>query len=173
MHVFLKSEFDCLLREAVRASRRVSGTEICGLLVDTGIHLSFIQTRNTSARVGSFAFSPPEVRRIVAATKLLGQKVVGTFHSHPVGLPAPGKSDIEGAVDDSLLFLFDCLGRGGRLWSIRAGRAHPLRYCFVERDRSPNSMQRTGASRSAPFHFVAQRRPAPAADTGRRPTRMR
>jgi proteasome lid subunit RPN8/RPN11 len=169
MHVFLKSEFNWFLREAVRVSRQASGTEICGLLIDTGVHLSFLQTRNTSARVGSFAFSPAEVRRVVAATKVLGQEVVGTFHSHPVGVSIPGKLDIDYAVNDSLMFLFDCLGSDGRLWRIRGGRAHPLDFGFVHRSHRPpnHSMQRTGASRLAQSQSVRQRRLAPAADADR------
>jgi hypothetical protein len=96
--------------------------------------------------MGSFAFSAPEVRQVLAATKVLGQEVVGTFHSHPVGLPAPGKSDIEHAVDDSLMFLFDCLDRDGRLWKIRAGRAHPLKFDFVRPSpRRPNKTLETNA----------------------------
>ena len=134
-------------------SRQASGAEICGLLIDTGAHVAFVQTRNISVRMGSFAFSAPEVRRVVTATKVLGQEVVGTFHSHPVGVPTPGKSDIEHAIDDSLMFLFDCLGRDGRLWKIRAGRAHPLKFGFVERSpRRPNlkgciAAERSGASK--------------------------
>ena len=112
MHMLLKSEFARLLREAVRVSQQSPGTEICGLLVDTGRHLRFVQTRNISRRRGGFAFSAQEVRRVVAAVKTSGQEVVCTFHSHPVGLPIPGPSDVEHAVDDSLMFLFDCIGRG-------------------------------------------------------------
>jgi proteasome lid subunit RPN8/RPN11 len=139
MHMLLKSEFARLLREAVCVSQQRPGTEICGLLIDTGSRLRFVQTHNACRRPGSFAFSAPEVRRVIAAVSSSGQEVVGTFHSHPVGLPSPGPFDIENAVDDSLMFLFDCIDRGGRLWRIRKGRAHPLRYGFVQRSRrSPN-----------------------------------
>jgi [CysO sulfur-carrier protein]-S-L-cysteine hydrolase len=135
MRMLLKSEFARLLRAAVRASRQRPGTEICGLLIDTGRHLRFVQTRNICRRRGGFAFSAPEVRRLVAAISSSGQEVVGTFHSHPVGLPSPGPSDVEHAVDDSLMFLFDCIGRRGRLWRIREGRAQPLRFGFAQRSR--------------------------------------
>lgn len=132
MHILLKSEFTQLLREAVRVSRQRPGTEICGLLIDTGSHLEFVQTRNVCRRPGGFAFSAPEVRRVVAKVSNSGQEVVGTFHSHLVGLPSPSPSDIEHAVDDSSMFVFDCIGRGGRLWRIRDGAARPLRYGFVQ-----------------------------------------
>lgn len=135
MHMLLKAEFARLLREAARVSRETPGTEICGFLIDTGSHLRFVQTRNVCRRRGGFAFSAREVRRLVAAVRSSGQEVVGTFHSHPIGLPSPGPSDIEHAVDDSLMFLFDCIGGGGRLWRIRDGRAHPLRHGFAQRSR--------------------------------------
>src|SRR5258706_4172301 len=80
MHLFVKSQFGRLLRDARGAARDIPGTEICGLLVDTGLHPSFVQTRNASPRIGSFVLSGPDVRRIVAATKVLRQEVVGTFH---------------------------------------------------------------------------------------------
>ena len=135
----LKSEFARLLREAVRVSRQSPGTEICGLLIGTGGLITFVQTRNITRRRGGFAFSASEVRRVVASARTSGQEVIGTFHSHPVGLPTPGPSDIEHAVNGSLMFLFDCIGRGGRLWNIRDGRAHPLRCSFVQSGpRSPN-----------------------------------
>ena len=56
MHLFVKSQFGRLLQDARGAARDIPGTEICGLLVDTGHHLSLVQTRNISPRVGSFVF---------------------------------------------------------------------------------------------------------------------
>ena len=162
MHAFLKSEFRRFLREAVRVSRQVSGTEICGLLIDTGVHLSFIQTRNASARAGSFAFSPPEVRRIEAATKVLGYKVVGTFHSHPVGFPIPGKSDICHAVDDDLMFLFDCIGRDGQLWKIKSGKARRLKFAFLQVSRtSPNQAAPGNGAVASRLYIQRLRRAVP------------
>ncbi|MEJ0091370.1 MAG: Mov34/MPN/PAD-1 family protein [Limisphaerales bacterium] len=131
LHNFDKVQFEKFLREARRLAREVAGTEICGLIIDTGHQLSFVPTRNVSSRVGSFALSRPDVRRVVAATKILGQKVVGTFHSHPVGIATPGKSDIKYAVDGSLIFIFDCIGRKGSLWKIKNGKAHSLNFDFT------------------------------------------
>jgi len=130
-HIFDKVQFNKFLREARCSARKVAGTEICGLIIDTGRQLSFIPTRNVSSRVGSFVLSSLDVRRIAAATKILGQEVVGTFHSHPIAAATPGKSDIENAVDDSLMFIFDCIGREGRLWKIKNGKARPLKFDFT------------------------------------------
>lgn len=131
MHSFDKSQYSRILREARDATRETSGAEICGVIVDTGHHLSFVLTRNVSSHVGSFVLSRRDVRRVAAAVKVLGQEIVGTFHSHPMSLPAPGASDIECAVDDSLMFIFDCIGRKGRLWRIKQGRARELKFGFI------------------------------------------
>jgi proteasome lid subunit RPN8/RPN11 len=128
MHTFSKPQFTGFLREACRAVRAIPGTEICGMIVDTGFHLSLVRVRNVSRRVGSFILSRPDVRRIVAAAKILEQEVVGTFHSHPAALATPGKSDIANAVDDSLMLIFECTARCGRLWRIRGGRARELDF---------------------------------------------
>ena len=143
MTTFSKSQFSSFLREARRAHRAVPGTEICGLIVDSGFHLALVQARNASRRSGSFVFSRPDVRRIVAAAEILGQEVVGTFHSHPAAPAIPGASDIVNAVDDSLMLIFDCIARCGRLWRIRSGRARELSFTT----RPNHALQRTRRGR--------------------------
>jgi proteasome lid subunit RPN8/RPN11 len=127
-----KTQYRHFLREARHVAQCVPGREICGLIVDTGHQLSFVQTRNASRYVGSFVLSGPDVRRIVSAAKTLKQKTVGTFHSHPAATASPGKSDIQNAVDDSLMFIFDCLANEGCLWKIKGGVAKQLSYGFVQ-----------------------------------------
>jgi proteasome lid subunit RPN8/RPN11 len=132
MHLFSKSHYSKTLRKACVAAREHPGAEICGLIIDTSCHLSFIPTRNISKKTGSFTFSPPEIRRIVAAAKVLGQKIVGTFHSHPIGVATPGMTDIKNAVDDSLMFIFDCTSKQGNLWKIKNGRARQLPFGYFQ-----------------------------------------
>jgi proteasome lid subunit RPN8/RPN11 len=132
MHLFDKPHYSKVLRHACRSARATAGTEICGLIVDTSYHLSFVPTRNVSSRVGSFVLSRPDVRRIVAAAKILGQEIVGTFHSHPVGVAMPSRTDIMHAVNDSLMFIFDCTDRKGCLWKIRGGKARPQAFGFFQ-----------------------------------------
>ena len=131
MHRIGKTHYSEFLQHACRSAHETAGTEICGLIVDTGCQLSFVPVRNVSRRVGSFVLSRPDVRRIVAAARILGQEVVGTYHSHPVGVATPGRSDILHAVDDSLMFIFDCAGKTGCLWKIKDGKAQrlPFRFC--------------------------------------------
>ena len=132
MHLIDKVQYRSILSEVCESGRGSRGREICGLIVHTGHHLTFVRTRNVCRRAGSFVLSVPDVRRMVAAAKVLGQDVVGTFHSHPLGLAEPGPSDIENAVDDSLMFIFDCLGRRGCLWRIKSGKARSLEFHFVK-----------------------------------------
>lgn len=133
MHLLDKSQYKRVLREACRSAWETDGSEICGLIIDTGCHLSFVTTRNVSSRAGGFVLSRPDVRRIAAGVKILGQEILGTFHSHPVGIAKPGKTDIEHAVDDSLMFIFECTAKRGALWRIKGGRARPLPFAFLRR----------------------------------------
>jgi proteasome lid subunit RPN8/RPN11 len=128
MHILDKHCYKRLLQKARNSSRQVAGSEICGLIIDTGSQLRLVETRNASRRLGSFTLSTPDVRRIASAVKVLGEEIVGTFHSHPVSEAKPGASDIAHALDDSLMFIFDCVGNTGRLWKIKSGKARPLRY---------------------------------------------
>jgi proteasome lid subunit RPN8/RPN11 len=132
MHLFYKAHYTAILRQACRSARKTAGTEICGLIVDTGYQLKFVPTRNASRRVGSFVLSRPDVRRIAAAAKILGQEIVGTFHSHPVGVATLSRADIMHAVDGSLMFIFDCMDKKGSLWKIKGGRARPLPFHFAK-----------------------------------------
>jgi proteasome lid subunit RPN8/RPN11 len=127
-----KSQYRELLGKACRLARRSSGREICGLLLDTGCFLSLVETSNASKRGGSFLLRGKEIRRVSAAAQTLRQEVVGTFHSHPISEARPGPRDISSADDGSLMFIFDCIGRNGRLWRIRRRRAREVRWDFLD-----------------------------------------
>jgi hypothetical protein len=53
-------------------------------------------------------------------------EIMGPFYSHPVGLAEPGKSDIYYAVDDSLMLIFDVLGKTCGLWLIQRKTAKSI-----------------------------------------------
>ena len=72
--------------------------------------------------------------------------MVGTFHSHPVGLPEPGPSDIANAQHDSLMLIVDCLDKKWGLWHIDGGEVRRLR--LVRRRLTP--MERTGCAAHRP-----------------------
>jgi len=98
------------------------------LLVHCGHAASLVPVRNISRHHGSFRFSSREVRRICAAAKTLGLEVVGTYHSHPLGVAQPGDSDIRNAVNDSFMLVFDCMDKKAQLWKISRGAAKKLKY---------------------------------------------
>jgi proteasome lid subunit RPN8/RPN11 len=130
MQIIDKREYKKLLSEA--RSHAKGNREICGLLIDTGMHISFVRVRNVARRRCGFNLSVQDVRRIDHAVKVLGQEIIGTFHSHPCSDDSPGESDITGTVDDSLMFIFDCIGKAGSLWKIKGGKAKKLKYVFIQ-----------------------------------------
>jgi proteasome lid subunit RPN8/RPN11 len=95
-----------------------NGEEICGLLVNNGYFLELILAKNKRKTGGGFAFYVNEIRAIKKMAVAFDYEFLGTFHSHPVGLAAPGKSDIYYTVDDSLMLIFDVLGKTCSLWLI-------------------------------------------------------
>ena len=52
-------------------------------------------------------------------------KVLGTFHSHPIGEAIPGPRDIQTARSGSLMLIYDVCGRQARLWKIQKIKGHP------------------------------------------------
>jgi proteasome lid subunit RPN8/RPN11 len=96
-------------------------------MVDNGHCLELVECRNKARRAGSFCFYSREVRAIVKSAQRLSHEIVGTFHSHPLSPGIPGESDIESAVDDSLMLVIDCPRKKARLWHIQGKRARELR----------------------------------------------
>jgi proteasome lid subunit RPN8/RPN11 len=72
-----------------------------------------------------------EINSLCRASKKLGLKVVGTFHSHIISSPKPGPSDIRGAEDDSLLLILDSMDKRLGLWRIRYGRAYARQFELI------------------------------------------
>jgi proteasome lid subunit RPN8/RPN11 len=97
--------------------------EICGFLIDNGYFLQLQLAQNASEKEGSFSYSKKEVREFMKCTKMLGLEIVGTFHSHPISEAIPGPNDVKYALDDSLMLIFDCIGKEGKLWYIKDGRS--------------------------------------------------
>jgi proteasome lid subunit RPN8/RPN11 len=115
---FLKPQFKALQSESEKLAKS-GGREICGLILDNGYFLELISIRNKVNRGGGFAFYFQDVRAICKWAKLSKHTVVGTFHSHPLGVAQPGPADLHNAVEDSLMLIFDVTGRSGALWIIK------------------------------------------------------
>ena len=121
-----RDALDAVVRRAVANAKR-GGREICGLLMARASTLTPIPLRNKVKRGGGWALYAAEVRHAVAMAERAGREVAGTFHSHPVGLPEPGPSDIANANCDSLMLVVDCLDQKWGLWHIDGGVAKRLR----------------------------------------------
>ena len=126
----LKSQFDNASRLAGK-SAKINGTEICGLLVDNGFFIELVHVRNKSRRGGGFSFYLNEIRAIQKMAKTFDHEILGTFHSHPVGLPEPGKSDRTYALDNSVMLIFDVMGKKAGLWRIKNKKALPLEFDLI------------------------------------------
>lgn len=135
-----RDELESVIREAV-ATANDGGREICGLLLARGRFLSIERLRNRRRRGGSWAFYARDVRRCVIGAQRGGANVVGTFHSHPVGFPEPGASDIAGVPDDSLMLVIDCIDRECGLWHIHSGKARRLRIVRQATGRCPDGRE--------------------------------
>jgi proteasome lid subunit RPN8/RPN11 len=126
----LERQFRDVLRHAVVLAR-AEHKEVCGLLVDNGYFLEMLEVKNVSRRPGSFLLSLRDARKLEQAASLVGNKVVGSFHSHVLGLAKPGKADIQGSQDGEIMLIIDTLDREAKLWRIKNGRVRELRLEFL------------------------------------------
>jgi len=95
------------------------------------LFFELIQVRNKTKRGGGFSFYSREIRAIRKMAPLIKHEIVGTFHSHPVGLPAPGPSDLHNAVDDSIMLIYDVMGRSAKLWYVKNLKAINLEFSLI------------------------------------------
>lgn len=82
-------------KQMIRQALLTDDEEICGLIVEfeysAGTVTSPVLCRNiSSAPATSYEMHPEDQQR---AYELPGGKVVGLYHSHPSGNPAPSKTD--------------------------------------------------------------------------------
>jgi len=131
----LKSQFQRIQVKA-RQAAEFGGAEVCGLILDTGRSFELVQVRNKTKRGGGFSFYFGEVRAIEKVARLRNLKIVGTFHSHPAALPKPGPADLCNAPDDSIMLIYDVIGRSARLWRVKNQKARQLHFSFHQSGRS-------------------------------------
>jgi len=122
-----REQLQMTTRDARVVARRNS-REVCGLLVDSGYALELVPIRNAARRPGRFVFDARQVRSKQEAVRVLGHEIVGTYHSHPDSLAAPGPGDIAGTLDDCLMLIIPCAQRRPRLWHIKSGQARAVPY---------------------------------------------
>ncbi len=100
-----------LKESLIAAATRAYPFECCGLLVgsaDTHTwHLVEIHESDNLAenRERRFEIDPALQFRLLRTLRVTARAVVGCFHSHPDGAPAPSATDLEGALEDRFLWL--------------------------------------------------------------------
>jgi proteasome lid subunit RPN8/RPN11 len=112
---------------AIRAQQR-GHLEVCGVVVvyaSGRIKLRFL--RNYSTMPYTFEMCRSETRAVRRATERNGQRMLGSFHSHPVGEAKPGPGDISKGFYRGVELIYDVCGRCARLWKVqRQGRTKRL-----------------------------------------------
>jgi proteasome lid subunit RPN8/RPN11 len=127
----LKTDLMRAIRKA-RKTARNGGREIAGLLIYNGHFMELLETRNTYQKGGHFQYDERQIKTIMKAVKELGHEIVGTFHSHPAYIAKPGEGDLNGALEDSLMLVIDCINSEARLWRIKAGKARNVNMEIFE-----------------------------------------
>jgi proteasome lid subunit RPN8/RPN11 len=127
---FLKHQYE-KMQSGARRLAKIDGREICGLILDNRYFFELIEVRNKTKRGGGFSFYYNEVRAIRKMARLCKHEIVGTFHSHPVGLSTPGESDLHNAVDGSMMLIFDVMGGSAEFWHIKNQKGKRLRFSLL------------------------------------------
>jgi len=122
------------LNEVMRAAKAAAKNgelEVCGLLVLNGEFLDLVPTRNAERRPGKFNFFASDLRRVSSAASVLGYQLVGSYHSHPLGLPEPSPADLAHAQGNSFMLILDCFGSEAKLWFILRRIPHRVRIKLI------------------------------------------
>jgi desampylase len=110
----------------VAEAQRFVSVEICGLLLGTGDRIEAApRCRNVAADPARrFEIDPAELLATHRAARAGGPAVIGHYHSHPTGDPAPSRQDAADAAPDRSLWLI--VGGGeARLWrAVADGEVH-------------------------------------------------
>lgn len=108
-----------LLRaRALRAQRDHS--EVCGALLEDGagnLRLVFMENRAGGPQEWLLKASDLDVVRNAARQD--GLKLVGTFHSHPVGFATPSEADLLSCSARDIQLIFDVCARHAKLWRVK------------------------------------------------------
>jgi desampylase len=109
MSLRISSEIhDRLLAEAAASP----GIEVCGLLVGNGEVERLIVTANVAADpTAHFEIDPAALFTAIRHERAGGERLIGYYHSHPVGPPKPSPRDAAQAIADDHFWLIIGEGR--------------------------------------------------------------
>ena len=120
------------ISDILAAAARSYPNECCGLI--EGVRgkngwraLALHETKNLAEDPRAHFLIDPEIQfRLLRDLRGTGREIVGCFHSHPEGEPAPSTTDLAGAAEEDFLWLI----AGGKPQSLRA-------YCFRNKSFQP------------------------------------
>ena len=97
-----------------REARAAFPLECCGLIEGTRIGETIKanmlhSTRNATNEPDRFEVDPADQFRILREARVRGAEIVGCYHSHPNGRPAPSVHDRESAGEDGFVWLIVAL----------------------------------------------------------------
>jgi proteasome lid subunit RPN8/RPN11 len=118
-------EFKLLQRRAHKAQREDQG-EVAGMVLAVNSRLLSLLFLHNCGKGGSFAFEESEIRNARKRARKLQQRVIGTFHSHPISAAIPSPGDLRGARLNSVNLIYDVCGRTARLWRISMKRRRKI-----------------------------------------------
>jgi len=112
------------LHDRALRAQRCDQSEVCGALIVAStdrLELRFLGNR--AGGPGRFSLRQVDLARVRSALRGTGKRVVGTFHSHPIGHATPGPRDRRAGRPGSLMLIYDVCGRDFKLWRLgRHGR---------------------------------------------------
>lgn len=103
---------------AYRAQQK-NHCEICGVLivgVDKKIELRFL--KNACIKPYTYELKIDDVR-LIQKTLPKDKKILGTFHSHPIGECVPSKGDIKKGFYKGTEMIYDVCGHEVKLWHLK------------------------------------------------------
>jgi proteasome lid subunit RPN8/RPN11 len=91
-----------VIADMLAHAREEAPRECCGLLVGTGDEISRgVRARNLESAATRYLVDPQDHFRAIRLARSEGKDVVGAYHSHPAGAPAPSETDLAQAAGGS------------------------------------------------------------------------
>lgn len=124
------------LARLTRSAADAAPREACGVLVGTGDRVEgVVDVPNVAAGLRRFELDPDALFAALVDAEAVGQRVIGTFHSHPRAPGIPSPVDVEGWVPGWVSVVVGADGRP-RAWDLVAGT--PQERPLVERPALPS-----------------------------------
>jgi proteasome lid subunit RPN8/RPN11 len=120
-----KPEFLLSFKERRRLHDRASRAqqkdhlEVCGAVVANGDgHLRLIFLENKAEASYRFVVRRRDLAEVRRGLRGSGERLIGTFHSHPIGLAKPSPRDRKLCGLRTYLLIYDVCGREAKLWRL-------------------------------------------------------